>query len=241
VNHPERPNEAAATENFEFGPLDKAVNYRAALIREFAPFLLGRVLEVGAGIGQFTAALTRLPDVTEVVSIEPDPRFCTTFRQNHPELRLLQGTMEALGDDEEWNAAVCINVLEHIREDDAELAHFHRRLKRRSGHLCLFVPARMEIYAPLDKDFGHHRRYALPQLRGQLEKAGYKIVRLHYFNWVGYFAWWLGFCVLKRRRFDAKSVVLFDRVIFPVVHSLESHIARPPFGQSLLAVAQAKA
>ena len=240
MNLPEKPNETAVTENFEFSALDKAVNYRAALVREFAPFLKGRVLEVGAGIGQFTGALVSVPAVKEVVSIEPDPRFCSAFLQHHPQIRLVRGTLDDLGDDEDWDAAVCINVLEHIRADDAELAHFCRRLKRRSGHLCLFVPARQEIYAPLDSDFGHHRRYALPQLRTQLEQAGYRIIRLHYFNWVGYFAWWLSFCVLKKRHFDVKSVVLFDRVIFPVIHGLEFHVLRPPFGQSLLAIAQAK-
>ena len=40
--------------NFEFSALSEARNYRAALIKEFAPVLTGNVLEVGAGIGQIT-------------------------------------------------------------------------------------------------------------------------------------------------------------------------------------------
>jgi hypothetical protein len=44
---------------------------------------------------------------------------------------------------------------------------------------------------------------------------------------------------LKKREFEREKVRAFDRVIFPVVHSVESKILRPPFGQSLLAIARA--
>lgn len=36
-----------------------------------------------------------------------------------------------------------------------------------------------------------------------------------------------------------EKVRAFDRVVFPVVHKLETKILRPPFGQSLLAIARA--
>ena len=235
----ERPNEAAATGDFEFDALQKAGNYRAALVQEFSPFLKGRVMEIGAGIGQFTEALAALPNVTEVVAIEPEARFCDAFRKLHPSRKIIEGTTDNLGEDPDWDAAVCINVMEHIRDDATELLKCRQRLAKRAGHLCLFVPAREEIYAPLDKDFGHHRRYARPQLREKLTQAGFQIVRLDYFNCIGYFAWWFSFCLLKKRHFDTGSVVVFDRLIFPVVHALERRLARPPFGQSLVAVARA--
>jgi SAM-dependent methyltransferase len=237
----EKPNAQATTENFEFDALARAQNYRAALLREFAPFLKGRVIEVGAGVGQFTAELSRLPAIRELVAVEPESRFCEKLRTLLPRSQVVEGTFDALPEDCDSDAVVSVNVLEHIARDDDELAKYRARLAARSGHLCLFVPARPEIYAPLDKDFGHHRRYTRPQLRPQLERAGFSIVRLHYFNCVGYFAWWFNFCLLKKRRFEADSVALFDRVIFPVVHALEGHVVRPPFGQSLLAVARAQA
>lgn len=84
------------------------------------------------------------------------------------------------------------------------------------GHLCLFVPAHRELHAPIDDDFGHCRRYTKRELKRTLGNAGFAIVRLNYFNCVGYFAWWLNFCVLKKRRFDIGAVRLFDRAIFAV-------------------------
>ena len=123
--------------------------------------------------------------------------------------------------------------------DREELAAYYRLLQPAQGALCLFVPARPEIYAPIDKDFGHFRRYTRAELRRKLIGAGFDVARMHYFNWVGYFAWWLSFCLLQKRRFGSGQVRFYDRVIFPVVHSIESRIIRPPFGQNLLAVAQA--
>ena len=220
--------------------MDRAVNYRRALLVEFAQALVGRVLEVGAGIGQLSAAIGALTSVTHVASVEPDPAFCATFRGLHPAHTLVEGTIDAVGADEAWDALVSINVLEHVRDDDAELVRFHARLLARRGRLCLFVPARREIYSLLDADFGHVRRYGKPALRAQLERAGFEVERLHYFNWVGYLAWWWNFRLLKRRHFEPGSVAFFDRWIFPVVHACERRVLRPPLGQSLLAIARAR-
>src|SRR5207237_8366385 len=112
-------------------------------------------------------------------------------------------------------------------------------LKARGGALCLFVPARQEIYAPLDKDFGHFRRYSKSELRAKLSRAGFDIVRLSYFNFIGYFAWWFIFCLMRKRTFKPSSVRGFDKLVFPVVHFVESKIVRPPIGQSLVAIARA--
>jgi SAM-dependent methyltransferase len=233
------PNAAAQTEDFEFAALAEAKNYRHALIAEFREALRGEVVEIGAGIGQMTELLAELPQVRRTFAIEPDPGFCRKFRERLPKTELLEGTAADLPSDTSFDAALCINVLEHIREDTTELVRFAKLLRPRQGALCLFVPARPEIYAPIDKDFGHFRRYTRPELRQKLTDAGFKIERLHYFNCVGYFAWWLNFCVFKKREFEIQKVRAFDRVIFPVVHGLESKLLRPPFGQSLMAIARA--
>ena len=80
------------------------------------------------------------------------------------------------------------------------------------------------------------RRYTLPELSEKLTRAGFEIVRLNYFNFTGYFAWWLNFRFLKKRGFDVAKVRLFDRLIFPINYFVESRIMRAPFGQSLIAV-----
>jgi SAM-dependent methyltransferase len=234
------PNALASSEDFEFAALSLADNYRAALLSEFALALHGNVLEVGAGIGQITEALLQNPAVTRLVSIEPHPAFYSQLVKKFPGHAIVSGTVENLKEEGRWDSIVSINVLEHIAHDESELKNYHHLLLKNNGTLCLFVPARPEIYAPIDKDFGHFRRYGRTELRQKLEGAGFQLQRLQYYNLAGYFAWWLNFCLLKKRHFNPGSVRFFDRFIFPVAHAFESRICAPPIGQSLLAVARAQ-
>jgi SAM-dependent methyltransferase len=227
--------------SFEFEALQWAQNYRKALVAEFAPGLRGHVIEIGAGIGQMTELLVRAPGVRQVLAVEPDPRFNELFRQRLPENPLVHGTVGEVKPDSLCDCIVSVNVLEHIRADEDELRAYTRLLRSAAGTLCLFVPARPEIYAPLDRDFGHYRRYTRRELLGKLKRAGFEVLRLHYFNFVGYFAWWFNFRILGKRHFDVAAVRFFDRIVFPLMHAAESKVLRPPVGQSLLALARAAA
>ncbi len=235
----QKPNANAATADFEFRALQEARNYRQSIVREFAPYLTGEVAEVGAGIGQVTSLIRQLPQVRSVLAIEPQPEFVAQHRQLCPGHAVLEGTVKDLPPNSQFDGIVSVNVLEHIEFDREELRSYYRLLAPRKGSLCLLVPARPEIYAPIDKDFGHFRRYLRQELREKLESAGFQIQRLYYFNWAGYFAWWLTCKVLKKRTFDAGAVRLYDRVIFPWVFLMESRLMRPPIGQSLIAIARA--
>jgi SAM-dependent methyltransferase len=232
-------NEAASTADFEFAALQEARNYRKALATEFGPALKGKVLEVGAGVGQMTQAFRAMPGVSEIVCVEPDSRFHSGFLSGNPGVRLIQGIVADVPERSGWDAVVSVNVLEHIEHDQDELKSWATLLRARRGRACIFVPARPEIYAPIDRDFGHFRRYTKQELRDKLTTAGFEIERVDYFNLSGYFAWWLNFCIRKQRTFDPGAVRFYDRVIFPLVHWTESHVHRPPIGQSLIAIARA--
>jgi SAM-dependent methyltransferase len=234
------PDPPAAADAFGFAALAEAKNYRHTLLREFSEYLRGSVLEVGAGVGHYTAELLRNPAITRLVSLEPDPRFHAQLQAAFPRHDTIEGGVADLRDPQPWDAILNINVLEHIADDEAELSVYRRLLAPTRGALCLFTPARPEIYAPLDRDFGHYRRYRRRELRAKLERAGFEILRLHYYNFAGYFGWRFNFCVLKQRTFGLRWVRFFDRIVFPIVHGAESRICSPPVGQSLLAVARAK-
>jgi SAM-dependent methyltransferase len=232
------PNAMSHTEDFEFEALNDARNYRRALLREFGPYLKGSVLEVGAGIGQITEELRALSSITTLCAIEPNATFCERIRARFPDQKLVHGTIADINDLDGLNTILSVNVLEHIEDDKVELRRYCQLLKGTQGSLCLFVPARPEIYAPIDRDFGHFRRYTRTSLRSDLEAAGFAIDRIRYFNFIGYFAWWLYFCVLKKRSFERDAVRFFDRAVFPITNWSETTISAPPIGQSLLAVAR---
>src|SRR6476660_4385528 len=112
------PNTMAQTADFEFSALSEATNYRRALLRDFDSYLQGNVLEVGAGIGQITSDLLRMPQIKKLISVEPDAAFCARIREQFPVHDLLQGTVNELKSEFDWDAILSINVLEHIEEDE---------------------------------------------------------------------------------------------------------------------------
>jgi SAM-dependent methyltransferase len=231
-------NQTASTEDFGFAALAEAKNYRRGLMEEFEPFLRGDVLEVGSGIGQMTQELAAVPAITSICALEPERKFFEMMTALNLKARCLCGTVADLEDSPAFDTMISVNVLEHIEDDFDELKRYKQRFKP-GGHLCLFVPACPSIYAPIDQTFGHFRRYTYGELRKKLLAAGFQISRLHYYNSLGFFAWWLNFCVLKKMDVEISKVRFHDRVLFPVVHALEMKVMRPPFGQSLLAIARA--
>jgi SAM-dependent methyltransferase len=229
-------NAQASSEDFEFAALQEARNYRRALTQEFSPYLHGKILEVGAGIGQMTAAFAKLPQIEILKAVEPDAKLHAGFLEQGPAVDCLCGTVADLAPSDLYDGIVAINVLEHIEDDLEQLRRFRQHLKP-DGRICLFIPAFPSIYAPIDRTFGHFRRYTRPGMRALLAAAGLHAVRLDYFNSLGFMAWWFNFCVLKKMVFEVEKVRFYDRCLFPLVHALESKIVRPPFGQSLLVVA----
>lgn len=230
-------NAQSTSEDFEFEALTQAVNYRRSLIHEFSPYLTGNILEVGAGIGQFTAELLLAPNVKSVHAVEPDARFYSKLIEQNLKIQSTCGTVADIDSQTKFDAIVSVNVLEHIENHSDELKRYHEHL-RPGGHLCLFVPACPSIYAPIDKTFGHYRRYKRRELHQLLVGAAFQVVKLYYFNSLGFFAWWFNFCFLKKTYFEVGKVKFYDRQIFPVIHAIESSGLRPPLGQSLLAIAR---
>lgn len=228
-----------AQQNFEFDHLQYANNYRAAILKEFSPYLKGDIIEVGSGIGQFTQMLKTLPQIKRILAIEPLAYYAERFKKCLPDVEIIQGTIRAVNQNSQWNGIVSVNVLEHIEKDEDELVYYHSLLKSRRGNLCLFVPARKELYSLLDKDFGHYRRYTRKELIQKLNSAGFDILKIHYFNFIGYFAWLLIYRICKRRQFNPAFVRTFDRLILPVAHFAEYRLIRPPLGQSLIVISRA--
>lgn len=223
---------------FEFESLARAHHYRRAIARHFSAAMSGRVLEVGAGIGQMTEVLAALPAVSEIVALEPDANFLERLRARVPQARAICGTSHALPAGEIFDSVVMVNVLEHIEDDVGELRALREHVRPESGTMCILVPARPELYAPIDRIFGHHRRYTRTTLRTALVNAGYAVSAVSYFNLVGYFCWLLNFRLRGCTRFEPGLVDAFDRYVFRISDAVESRLGRPPIGQSVIAIAR---
>jgi SAM-dependent methyltransferase len=204
--------------------------YNDWLIDRARPWLHGRVLDVGAGIGTHTRQLLGLVD--EVVALEPESELAELLRRNVDGAEVVVGDVSAV--DGPFDAIVCFNVLEHIPDDEATLRRF-RELLAPSGALLLLVPAHPFLYGKIDDAFGHERRYVKEELGQKLRRAGLEPEVLRHVNPVGALGWLTQSRIRRRDRMSYRGLDLYDRLV-PALRLLDN--VRLPVGLSLWAVAK---
>ena len=217
--------------------LTSAVRYHAWLRDLAAPFLGEYPMEVGSGLGDYAAAFLAagvprmtLSDVEAVRLGALRARFADDARVDVVELNLARPLAR------QHSAVFAFNVLEHI-EDDAGALRNAASMVRDDGAVIMLVPAFSFAMSDFDRKVGHMRRYTKRSLRRAFEEAGLEIEVLHYVNAPGLLAWFVGMRLLRQTPTDGLPVRLWDRLIVPVARALETRI-RPPFGQSVFAVAR---
>ncbi|MBI4343002.1 MAG: class I SAM-dependent methyltransferase [Candidatus Omnitrophica bacterium] len=220
--------------------LADARNYYRWILRQFAPFLGRRVVEIGAGLGNFSRVILSDAGVSEAVLVEPAANLFPRLRERFagdPRVQTRHGLFEdVIPESMGADSVVLVNVLEHVEDDLGLLRHIRQRLIP-GGHVLLFVPALPALFGSIDEVAGHYRRYLKPSLAAQLAEAGFTVERLRYVNLPGTIAWFLIGRVLKWRVFQPGSVQLYDRLVIPLIAALERWW-EPPVGQSLIAIAR---
>ena len=210
------------------------------VISEISPWLSGRVLEVGCGIGTYTIEIAKR--AREVISFDLESRFVNQAAQRVRHCQNVKvfcgdatGFDLAAPDDGGFDAVVLLDVLEHIENDASLVERLVARLVP-GGCLILKVPAMSSLYSPIDAAIGHLRRYNKKEICNLINRTGLEDLRVWSFNAFAVPAWWWNGRVLKRRSCPSQQVVCFNRLI-PVVRPLD-RLARSFCGISLFAVAR---
>lgn len=230
--------DTAHYEGQDLEALGDLVRYQSWILRWIRPHLRGRVLEVGAGTGAIADHYVDL--VGEAVLLEPAANLAVRLRArfgDRAHVTVHEGTLESFQrPDGSLDAAVMVNVLEHIPDDVGALRRLHTLL-RPGGALAIMVPAMGAIYGSLDALVGHVRRYEREQLRGVVTDAGFRVETLRWLDASGVIPWFLAGRVLRQRRFSPGLARLYDRVVVPVSRALEERV-EPPWGKNLICIAR---
>ena len=112
-----------------------------------------------------------------------------------------------------------------------------REVLRPGGRLALLVPAYQFLFGTIDRLVGHHRRYTRTGLSAALTAAGFTIRDIYYMNSLGVFGWLLNNRIVKRREESPAQVLFYDKAVVPWLSRIE-RVIRPPFGLSLVAIAE---
>ena len=171
--------ELVETESGNDRPLAAASRRRA--VRCVAEAVAGLqapiVLEVGAGKGTLLAQLRQAIQGVRIVGFEYAESAVARLAERLSGVPFLQVDITHCPlSDAQFDAVVCLNVIEHI-EDDIQALKEIRRILKPGGTLILEVPAAPELYDVFDQVVGHWRRYRLRELTAKLEKAGFKVER----------------------------------------------------------------
>ena len=204
------------------------------------PYLGEHPIEIGSGLGDY--ALEWIPSVEKYTATEADPALFAELKTHmaaYPSVTVRQLLLptEERGDH---SCLVSFNVLEHI-DDHVGALQSMARLVRSEGYIVLVCPAFPFAMSPVDVATGHVRRYTKRSMRKALTAAGLDVVNVRYANSVGLICYYAFTSLLKKQPSTGGTMSVYDRVVVPVVRLLERVIGdRPPFGQSVVAVARVK-
>jgi ubiquinone/menaquinone biosynthesis C-methylase UbiE len=220
--------------------LAECQNHREWFASFAKPYLGEHPIEIGSGLGDY--ALEWIPSVEKYTATEADPALFTELQKHmaqYPNVTVRQLLLptEERGDH---SCLVSYNVLEHI-DDHVGALRSMARLVRPEGYIVLVCPAFPFAMSPVDVATGHVRRYTKRTMRKALTDAGLEVVQVRYANSIGLVCYYGFTSVLKKQPSTGGTMSFYDRLVVPVVRFLERLVGdRPPFGQSVVAVARVK-
>jgi SAM-dependent methyltransferase len=218
--------------------MSKATRYFAWQAQVAKQHLGRRVIETGCGTGNFTRHLTDRDLVIGMDVVEECVERTRTRFAGHRNMQFRYLDVQ----DPEFlglkslrpDSIVCLNVLEHVRDERLALQHMHHVLVP-GGRAVFLLPAFESLYGPIDRNLGHFRRYSKRKWRAMAEETGFRVIQLRYFNLIGFFGWWTNAHVFHRQELSKWQIALFDHVGVPMLSRLEK-LVEPPVGQSIFTV-----
>ena len=199
------------------------------------------VLDAGCGTGVNLGIFEKFG---EIIGIDIFHDACLYAAGKRPG-RFAQGNLKSLPVREtSVDVVALLDVLEHVDDQRDVLLELYRVL-RPGGTLLITVPAFRHLWSGHDLSHQHRRRYRAAELRQELERAGFHIDYLSYYNTHLYLPVALSRLLRKHRAneqtTDMRIPPSWINSIFYTLFRAESlWIGRfsMPFGVSLVAVSE---
>ena len=174
-----------------------------------------RILEIGSGIGNISKYIIRNNKNKELVILSDiSDKYITRLKKrfNGTKIRITKYDLEDKKVSRlkkyKIDTIICLNVLEHIKDDKKALKNMYNILGK-NGKLILLVPNLPILYGKLDKKLAHYRRYSNKTLSTKIEKSGFKIKKRFYINFFAIFGWIIKGKILKKK-LKSNDLKLYD-------------------------------
>ena len=178
--------------------MKKAKQYHAWQWDLIKPFVGKRVLEAGAGFGQYTRLLHS--HGCEIMVVDNEASHFQDILKDAP--RTVCQKLDLCAEKELATAIknfspesiILQNVLEHIYDDEKLLLLLFQN-SIPGACLILIVPSGPLLYNQLDRDAGHFRRDKKVEILRKISAAGWEARQCTYFNLLGTAGWLLAGCL----------------------------------------------
>ena len=133
------------------------------------------ILDAGCGTG---FARRELDKVGTVIGLDTSPE-AFALGQDDEATGCIAVIEQAPFENDTFDLAVALDLLEHLEDDHRALAEIYRVCKP-GGYLFATVPACQWIWSRHDEVLGHRRRYSAADLGRKVREAGFAISKLSY-------------------------------------------------------------
>jgi len=218
--------------------MENAVNYNRWTYEQFSDYIRGDVLEVGCGVGSFTDLILKGGGFRKLLSIDMSAEAISYCKKRFKHTSLELKCMDVMHINSKFDLVICMNVLEHLKDDGNALRHMFSLLNDR-GVLFLLVPAHKFLFSSFDELGGHYRRYTrkdiLTLIRNNVSMPSLYIDQ-YYFNLVGAIGYYFTYKIIRKQpRIAASSEIsLYDKLIVPLQKRFACRMV--PFGISLITI-----
>ncbi|MGE3147537.1 MAG: class I SAM-dependent methyltransferase [Pseudorhodoplanes sp.] len=213
------------------------------MIARFGPSPTGRVLDIGTSTGT-NLRLLRDEHFVNVVGLDNSDiaiRYCAEKGLG----RVEKGDIGALPfADASFDFVLATDVIEHVDDDLAALREIHRVLKP-GGRVLISVPAFPSLWGLQDRVAQHKRRYRARPLLARIASARLRRLEHFHFNFILFVPIWVARRVLDLFKVQLASEAEVNspalNAFFTKLFACDVDLAprlRPPFGVSLLVVAE---
>ena len=220
---------------FELEHFDSASNFRRYQVSLIKEFLVGSLLEVGAGKGGLAAKYIDLLD--KITLIEPDKKLFNFLKKKIKKKKILIKNSSIKNIKKKFDVIIYFDVLEHIKKDSQEIKLASKKLNE-NGYLIFSVPAFQIFYSDFDKLVGHFKRYHKSDFLEFSKNNNLKIIKLVYYDSIGFL-----FLILNKifslKQNNLKSKVFLWNILMPISKILDN-LTFNTFGKSLLCVLKKK-
>jgi hypothetical protein len=204
------------------------------------PYLGQHPIEVGSGLGDY--AHEWLPYVERLTVTDSSLKSVALLASRfalHNNVVVRQLTLPS-NQRSDHTSVISYNVLEHI-PDHAAALHSMAGLARPGGYIIIISPAFPFAMSALDIRTGHVRRYTRRSMAEILAASGLQTISIRYINSFGLIGYYISAKLLRRHFLSRRFLILYDQIFVPLTRALETVCRQPPFGQSIVVIAQVPA